>query len=240
MAMEYELARDGERAVAHLRIDDGKANALNDAFVDGLESTIERSRGDGAGALVVWGRDGCVSGGIDLAVLRGDDAEARAATLARVARGLLALWTAPVPTVAAVTGHAIAGGAVLAMACDRRIVVDDDAIRVGLNETALGMVLPTWATVIAQSAVRPDRVTDVMLLGRVMSARDAATTGIVERAVPPAAFGDAVADAAAEAATLPTAAYAGTKRRLRAAEAARADAEVEREMSGFAGPSRGR
>src|SRR3954467_8543098 len=111
--MAYELAdpaADGSAPVAHLHLDDGKANALNDGLGDALTDATARAAVDGAGALVLHGRPGCFSGGIDLKVLRRDDADARLAELAWLARGLLALWTAPIPTVAAVTGHAIAGG----------------------------------------------------------------------------------------------------------------------------------
>jgi enoyl-CoA hydratase len=232
-----ESAAEGSAPVAHLRLDDGKANALNGGLVDALEGAIEQAGNDGAGALVVWGRPGCFSGGIDLQVLRRDDVGSRVEELSRIAAGLLALWTAPIPTVAAVTGHAIAGGAVLAMACDRRIAVDDPAIRIGVNETALGMVFPTWALVICRAAIRPDRLTDTMLLGSIYPPDAAAGTGLVERAVPAAEFDATVEAAAAAAAALPTAAYAGTKRRLRGAEAERAAGEIEREMSGFRGPT---
>lgn len=238
--MQTGFEARGDRSVAHLRLDDGKANALNDASCAAIEDAISRAGSDGAGALVIWGRDGVFSGGIDLHVLGGDDPSARAATLGRIARALLALWTAPLPTVAAVTGHAIAGGAVLAMACDRRIAVADDSVRIGLNETALGMVLPTWALVIAQAAIRPDRLTDTVLLGRVMSAAEAAQTGIVEVAVPERELVSRVEAAATEAAALPTAAYGGTKRKLRGRPAADAEALVDREMGGFAGPTKGR
>jgi enoyl-CoA hydratase len=238
--MTYSLtdaAVEGSAPVAHLHLDDGKANALNAASIDSLVGAVEQAAVDAAGALVIWGRPGCFSGGIDLKVLRRDDVGSRLSELSRIASGLLALWTAPIPTVAAVTGHAIAGGAVLAMACDRRVAIDNPTFRIGLNETALGMVLPTWALVIARAAIRPDRVTDTMLLGSIYPPGEAAGTGIVERAVPADAFEATVTAAATAAAGLPTAAYAGTKRQLRGSDAARAEGEIEREMGSFRGPA---
>jgi enoyl-CoA hydratase len=123
------------------------------------------------------------------------------------------------------------------MACDRRIAIDDPAFRIGVNETALGMVFPTWALVIARAAIHPDRITDTMLLSAIYPPREAASTGMVEQAVGSDDFDAAVGAAAAAAAALPTAAYAGTKRQLRGAEAARAEAEIEREMASFRGPA---
>ena len=126
----------------------------------------------------------------------------------------------------------------LAMACDRRIAVDDASYRIGVNETALGMVFPTWAVVIAQSR-DPTRAPhrhdaarlDLPARGGRTHRHRRARGGRPTTSTPPST------QAAAAAAALPTEAYAGTKRQLRAAEAARAAAEVQREMSGFRGPA---
>ncbi len=123
------------------------------------------------------------------------------------------------------------------MACDRRLMIDDAAFRVGVNETALGVVFPTWAIVIAQAAIRPEKLTDTMLFGTVYPPGDGAATGLVERAVAAGDFEAAVMDAAGAAAALPTAAYAGTKLQLRGAEAERAEAAIAGEMLTFRGPA---
>src|SRR5947209_5835570 len=77
MTVSYELT-DG---VAHVRIDDGKANVLNDVSVAGLEDALARAEHDHAGALVLWGRPRCFSGGIDLELVREADAATRTASL---------------------------------------------------------------------------------------------------------------------------------------------------------------
>lgn len=231
MTVSYDLGAD---RVAHARMDDGKANALNAASCSALRDAIARAADDHAGALVIWGREGMFSGGIDLGVLRDDDPARRAGTLAQISHTLLAVWTAPIPTIAAVTGHAIAGGAILAMACDRRIGVTGDA-KLGTNETALGMVLPTWAVVIVEAAVPTAHRTDVVLLGRLFDPEGAAGVGILERAVAPGDLHRAVDEAAAAVVGLPTHAYAGNKRMLRGARAEAAAALVSTEMgAGFA------
>ena len=230
MTVTYEL--DGAR-VAHARMDDGKANALNDTSCAGLREAIARAADDGAGALVIWGRPGMFSGGIDLAILRDQDADRRTASLAGVAHSVLAVWTAPIPTIAAVTGHAIAGGAMLAMACDRRFVVAGGA-KLGANETALGMVLPTWAVAIVEAAIRPECRNEVMLLARLYDPDGAVRVGIAEAALAPGEFEAAIAAAAAEGVALPTRAYAGNKRMLRGAAAEHAASRVGAEMgAGF-------
>jgi enoyl-CoA hydratase/carnithine racemase len=228
MAHTYEL--DGK--IAHLRMDDGKANVLNDGSMAAIEGALERSRTDGAGALVVWGRPKVFSGGIDLALVRETDEEVRTATLRRIARGLLALWSAPVPTVAAVTGHAVAGGAVLALACDWRIAADVDS-NIGLTETAIGLVMPTWATVIAQQALGTVAAEQAILGATVFSPREADERGFVHEVVAAERLAARVAEFASELAELPTRVYGATKRRLRATDLERAAERVDAEM----GPS---
>lgn len=225
MSMEYTL----DNGVSRVVMDDGKANALNDAWCDGIDAALDRAAADRAGALVLAGRPGVFSAGIDLGLLRSDDASARAASLTRVARTVLRLWLAPLPTVAAVTGHAMAGGAVLALACDRRLAVDVDA-KVGLNETALGLVMPTWALVVTRAGVRAERLTEVMLSARLYTPADAVATGIVEECVDPDLFEMRVDEVARGLTALPTRAYAGTKRMLRGADAALAESRVDEEM----------
>lgn len=228
MTVTYELDGAG---VSHARMDDGKANVLNDVSCAGLRDAIARARDDGAGALVIWGREGMFSGGIDLAVLRATDPDARFASLSGIAHTLLAVWTAALPTIAAVTGHAIAGGAILSLACDRRIAVRGSS-KVGVNETQLGMVLPTWAAAIVESAVRYESRTPVMMEGRLFDPDGALAAGLVHEVADPGGLEDAVTAAAKELAALPTHAYAGNKAMLRRAAAEDAAARVAAEMGG--------
>lgn len=231
MTVTYEL---DEQGVAHARMDDGKANVLNDTSCAGLRDALARASDDRAGALVIWGREGMFSGGIDLGIIRGDDPAARLASLSGIAHTVLAVWTAPLPVVAAITGHAIAGGAILSLACDRRIVARGKA-KLGVNETQLGMVLPTWAVVIVESAVRFECRTEVMLEGRLFDADGAARVGIAHTVTDDGGLADAVAAATTDLAALPTRAYAGNKAMLRSAEAQRAASLVATEMgAGFA------
>jgi len=215
--------------VAHARMDDGKANALNDESLAGLEDVLARTEADRAGALVLWGRERCFSGGIDLNLVRSDDPVARTATLRRIARGLLAVWNAPFPTIAAITGHAVAGGAVLALACDWRIAADVDA-SIGLTETAVSLVMPTWATVIVQSALGPVGAQEAILSAAVMSPREAAERRFVHEIVGGERLGARVDEFAEQLVELPTRVYGATKRRLRRAGFEQASALVDDEM----------
>jgi enoyl-CoA hydratase len=217
--------------IAHVVLDDGKANVLNPALCAAVRGGIEAAAEARAGALVVHGRERMFSGGIDLGLVRESDPAIRATALQEVAHTMLALWTAPLPTVAAVTGHAIAGGAILAMACDRRIGTEG-AFKVGINETRLRMVFPTWALVIAQAGIRREAWGATILEGDLVDPAAAVTQGILDEVVAADDHAARVAEVAAGLAEIPTRAYGGNKALLRGAEAARAGALVAAEMGG--------
>src|SRR5262249_6939422 len=136
-------------------------------------------------------------------------------TMLDFGRTMLRVFTFPVPTIAAVTGHAIAGGAMLMFACDLRWVADG-AFRIHLNESAIGLTLPSWAIVVAQSAVPLRRQTEAVLHARLYSPGEALERGMIDAVVPPEQLLDAAQAAAAPLLALDTRAYGGSKRRLRA------------------------
>ncbi|MBM4245437.1 MAG: enoyl-CoA hydratase/isomerase family protein [Deltaproteobacteria bacterium] len=108
--MRYES--DGR--IARVVIDDGKANAMSVPFLEELTHLLDRAEGDGSSALVIAGRAGMFSGGLDLKLLPMLSREGLRELSETFARTMLRVFTFPLPTVAAITGHAIAGGAVLA------------------------------------------------------------------------------------------------------------------------------
>ena len=103
--------------LAVLTLDDGKVNAMSLPFFQELTAALARAEDDGAGALVIAGRPGAYSAGLNLKVLPTLAPDALTATLVEFGHTMLRVFTCPVPTVAAITGHAIAGGAFLALAC---------------------------------------------------------------------------------------------------------------------------
>ena len=116
--MEY--TQHGE--VVEIRLDDGKVNAMGPAFFDGLNALLDRVEREKPGALVLAGREGFFSPGLDLKLLPTLQPDDLTRTLQSFGYTLLRVWTLGVPTVAAITGHAVAGGLFLALACDRRVM----------------------------------------------------------------------------------------------------------------------
>ena len=99
-------------------------------------------------ALVLHGRPGKFSAGFDLSVMTGGDLPAMASLVSDGGALVRTLYGSSIPVVAACTGHALAAGALVLLGCDVRIGADVDC-KIGLNEVAIGMVLPDWAFTIA-------------------------------------------------------------------------------------------
>lgn len=114
-------------------------NALGEGLMDFLLARLEEAQGR---PVLLTGANGAFSAGLNLKEVHGLDRAGMEAFLKKLERLVSALFTYPGPTVAAVNGHAIAGGCVLALCCDHRVGTQDGRARIGLNEVALGLVFP--------------------------------------------------------------------------------------------------
>ena len=205
--------RDG--ACGIIRMDDGKANAMDAAFFAGLDRAMDEAEASGCRGLVFAGRPGFFSGGLNVKTLPTLDPgqlkqlhRSFAHTMARVA--LL-----PVPTAAACAGHAVAGGFILALACDLRLV-EEGPFRLQMNEVLIGIALPSWVLAIAQPVVPPQRHAEVLLHGKAYAPKEAVAAGVFDELAMPGS--DLVARAKerlAPLASLNPQAYALSKRRMR-------------------------
>ncbi len=225
MRIGYDPGADG---VAVLTLDDGKANAMSVDWFHELAAALDRAERE-AGALVIRGRDGFFSGGLDLKLLPTLSPDGVRNLSEVFARTMLRVHQLPIPAVAAVTGHAIAGGAVLAFACDLRFAVGGP-YRIQLNEVAIGIPVPAWMAHIADTAVPPRWRAQTLLHARAFSPVEALDRGIVDGIASSSDEALAHAHAAALPLTkLPRTAYAESKRRLRAEGAERALARLAEE-----------
>jgi enoyl-CoA hydratase len=174
LAIAYELA-DG---TAEIHFDDGKANVMSTSWFRELGGLLDRAEKDGARAVVFRGRAGMFSGGLDmkwLPTLKGDDARELVETFSST---MLRVWGFPIPTVAAVGGHAVAGGCVLMSACDMRFAVEGP-FRIQMNEVLVGMAMPSWASVICASAWPIPQINDLLLLARPFSPAETRAAGVL-------------------------------------------------------------
>lgn len=127
--------------LVELRLDRPPANALVPELVEGLRAAVAGEAEAGAPGLVLSGRPGMFSAGLDVPYLLTLDRPG----IEGLWRGFLdllrTLAVSPVPIGAAITGHSPAGGAVMALFCDERVMAEGD-FRIGLNEVAVGIALP--------------------------------------------------------------------------------------------------
>jgi len=197
-------------SIAVLRMDDGKVNALSPVVVEALTEHLPRAKAE-AKALVLVGRPGCFSAGFDLKVLMSGPDAARA-LLTAGSELFMRLYEHPQPVVAAVTGHAIAGGALLSASCDVRIGAKGD-FKIGLNEIQAGMPVPILAHDLARDRLDPRRLNEAVLFARMFNPDEAVDVGWLDRVAE-----NAEAEAlkvASQLAQLAPAPYARTKASLR-------------------------
>jgi enoyl-CoA hydratase len=227
MSAHVTYAQSGR--LATITLDDGKVNAMSLPFFEALNAALDRAEEEKPGAVVITGRPGVFSAGLDVKLLPTlPPAELRTTILA-FGRVMLRAFTFPLPTVAAVSGHAIAGGAMLAFACDLRWMAEG-AFRLHLNESAIGLVLPTWAITLARSAIPTRWHTEALLHARAYTPDEALAKGMIDGVARPPESLLAAARAAAEPlAALDQRAYAGSKVRHRAMVVRWAEEHLEAE-----------
>jgi len=226
-AVSYRVDWHDGLAVVHLSC--GKANALNPGSLATIERALDDAEGRGARGVVLTGYARFFSAGLDLVHLYGLERDAMDGFMTWFDAVMLRVFAFPRPVVAAVSGHAVAGGAILALACDAR-VMGADAGRFGLNEIRLGVPFPASALEIVRYAVPARAVEPVLYEGELFEPRAALAHGLISEI----AEGDVVAaarQACARLAAAPTDAFATIKAALKgpAVERARATLRPLRE-----------
>ena len=209
-----------EDGIATLRIEHGKANALDTELLRDLSAALGDARSARARAVVLTGTGTIFGAGVDLfRVISGGDAYARE-FVPGLARFLAELFEYPLPVVAAVNGHAIAGGCVVACACDYRIMAEGKGT-IGVPELVVGVPFPASAIEIMRFAVPLHELQALVYTGRTCTADEAVRRGLVNEAVPADQLLDRARPIACQFASIPSAVFAATKQALRAESAAR-------------------
>jgi enoyl-CoA hydratase len=225
-------SRDVGNGVRLLMLNRPPANAINAEFLSALGAQCRAAHDDSnVRAVVVAGNGNFFSGGLDL-----KEAASGANRVGNLAGspddGLFMLWTLPKPTVAMVNGHAIAGGVIIALACDFRIT-HTGRQRFGLNEVAIGLAFPRGAFEIARLALNNQQLRWAMLEAGLFDADRAREMGIVDEIVEPARLEARCIELAKRLGGNGRLAYAHTKRRIQTEALARVlnqDIEEAREV----------
>lgn len=214
--------RTTDGPVATITLDDGKVNALDAGVFAAIDAALDESADDGA--VVIAGRPGVLSAGLNTRIMADMGTDELSDLLVAFGRTMLRLWCEPRPVVVAATGHAVAGGTILAMAADHAVAADGE-FAWGLTETTIGFPLPGWIIALARANVAAHHVERLLLPGRIVDPPGAVEVGFADEVVAPDEVLAVAAQRAADLAQLPARAYTETKRRLRAptAEATLAD-----------------
>ncbi len=205
------ILREEHDDVTLLRLAHGKASALDLEFLEALEAACERERNAACRAIVIAGQGSIFSAGVDLHRIVDGGAEYVRKFLPALNRAFHALWTLPKPTVAAINGHAIAGGCVIACACDRRLLGSEKA-QMGIPEMRVGVPFPPLALAVLASALSPTALRDLMVMGDNRGPDAALQLGLVDERTSPTELESAAIARARDLASISKETYALNKR----------------------------
>ena len=206
--------------VAVLRMDDGKANAMNPPFFSGLDRALTDARD--AGALVLVGSGSFFSGGLDLPYLAPLGRPEIEAIYEALHGTMMRLFQFPAPVVAAVNGHAIAGGCILAMQSDARTMARGN-FKIGLNEAQLGLAMPAFVVETLRGRLPSGSFERTILEGPLYSPEQALAAGLVDEIEETSQLEARAVERAARLASVPREAFAESKRLIRAVAVERAE-----------------
>jgi enoyl-CoA hydratase len=213
--------------VTILRMAAGKANAMTIDFCELLTARFEKLNSSPTSAIVITGSGRVFSAGVDLLVLLDGGVPYIRKFLPALSTMLATVFSYPKPVVAAINGHAIAGGCVLACAADRRLM-GHEAGRIGVTELLVGVPFPSAALEIMRCALSPQHFEDAIFSGATYAPSEAAERGLVNEIVEPdALLARAIACAKTLAALAPST-FTLTKRQTRALALERLETDARR------------
>jgi 3,2-trans-enoyl-CoA isomerase len=204
-----------QEGLVTVRLERGKVNALNEQVVDELAGCLRRLESDPAvRGIVLTGTGKFFSFGFDIPEFLGMPRDAFAAYLRKFTTLYRELFLHPRPVVAALNGHTVAGGCMLATACDVRVMVKENA-KIGLNEVGFGSSVFAGSLELLRFWVGSRRAQEIVYGGTLLSADQALDRGLVDAVVPEGALRDEASTRLEELASRSPRAFSSIKRLLR-------------------------
>ena len=219
--------------IRELRLNRPPANALSCELITALREAIQAAPQSGSRALVLSGAPGRFSGGLDVPLLLACDRAAIAALWREFYALMKALAGSPIPIAAAITGHAPAGGTVLPLFCDWRVMAHGD-FKIGLNEVQVGLPLPPVILTALRRLVGPRQAEHLAVGGLLISPPEALAVGLVDELAPHDQVIDRALRWCQTLLALPPEAMTATRREARADLVAYFEQNVEPELQGVA------
>jgi enoyl-CoA hydratase len=212
-AEEAMIERSEHDGILTLRLAHGKVSAIDVELLDAL--LHELGAAQGSRALVLTGTGSIFSAGVDLFRLTQEGADYVRRFLPLLSRFVRALFTFPRPVVAAANGHAIAGGGVIVLACDVRLMAEGQG-RIGVPELLVGVPFPTVALEVVRFAVPRNRAQALIYTGRTLPPQEALAAGLVDEVVAPGELLARAQEVAGQLALIPPQVFRMTKEAVRA------------------------
>lgn len=211
--MNHISVRDHQGEVASISIDRPPANAMDIELMRELVAAVEHVGESAPRALVLSGRPGFFSAGVDLKAVPGYGPKEQREMIDSINAMALGVYSLPFPVVGAITGHAIAGGLVLALCSDIRIA--SNAGRYGLTEIKVGVPFPQAAIGVVASELPPHAARRLALGNELLDGGECLRLGVFDELREPEEVLARALEIASELAAFPAEVYARTKRELR-------------------------
>jgi enoyl-CoA hydratase len=196
-----------------VRLDRPPANALDPELLCESAAFLDDMRARDPAAVVITGRDGFFSAGVDLKVVPSLDADGQRAMVDGINRLFAGWYSFPRPVVCAVNGHAVAGGMILALCGDYRVGSEEG--KLGLTELRAGMPYPACAMAVVQAELSAAAARVLVLRAELISPADALVMGALDELVAPASVVPRALEVASAMGGLPRSAYPIVKKQLR-------------------------
>jgi 3,2-trans-enoyl-CoA isomerase len=209
------LALTTQASVLRIQLDRGTANPIDRTMVTDLRAAIQHLQDSPElqGALLT-GKPGFFSAGLDVLALYAYDEAEMAAFWGEFSALIYELAACPKPIVAAISGHSPAGGCVLALCCDARLMAEGN-YKIGLNEVPVGIVVPESIYHLYAQTVGQRQAYQFLMAGKMLTPTEALQAGLVDQVVPLDTLEAAASEHLAHYLKLDAATWQGTKRNLR-------------------------
>jgi len=179
------LSVDDSSGIGTMTMSSPPVNSITLEFMESFITTLDSAQKNPAckGIILTSGVPGVFSAGLDILTMYNPDEEKARLFWYTFQRLWMDLYLNPLPTVAAINGAAPAGGTILACSCDYRVMNNNAKLKMGLNETLLGIVAPWWTIKMFVATVGQREAERALALSRLYTPSEALEVGLIDEAV---------------------------------------------------------
>ena len=204
------IERKDAGGIRTIKLAHGKVSAMDIELGEALAREMADAMDPSVRAVILTGSGSSFSAGVDLFRVIKDGPEYGRRFLPVLDNFLRAALTLPKPMIAAINGHAIAGGCILAATCDHRIMTEGNG-RIGIPELAVGVPFPALPLQVMSARVADGPLRDLVYTGRTVMVDEAKAMGLIDEKCPAGMLIDQATEAAERLAAIPSGAFALTK-----------------------------